>query len=64
MQKKITVNENALDKEIEQIISTRSEVEEFELSEIEINIESVNQPEKRLKKFLIKLNQMVLKKLL
>ena len=53
--KKITVNENTLDKEIEQIISTRSEVEEFELSEIEINIESVNQPEKKIEEILNKI---------
>lgn len=53
--KKITVDENTLDKEIEQIISTRSEVEEFELSEIEINIESVNQPEKKIEEILNKI---------
>ena len=46
--KKINIDENIVSKEIKKIVEEKSSVEEFELSEIEVNLDSENS-EKRIK---------------
>lgn len=54
--KKIIINEEEVDKEIEKIIKNKSNIEEFELSEIEINVNLEESSNEAIKNTLQKIN--------
>ena len=54
--KKIIINEEEVDREIQKIIKNKSNIEEFELSEIEINLNLNETSEEKIEEILQKIN--------
>ena len=61
--RKINIDEKTVEKELKDIIENKSNIEEFNISEIEVLIENTDQIEKEVKIFL-KIRKLVSKKLL